>query len=58
MSGHDLNLRILGVEPGEEADGARRLTLQTTRGDIALIVHGASAPGPRGFMSQWRAGRA
>jgi pimeloyl-ACP methyl ester carboxylesterase len=46
MSGQDdLNLRILGVHPGEEVNGARRLTLQTTRGDIELIVHGATPSG-------------
>jgi uncharacterized protein len=43
MSEDDLSLRIIGVEPGEESAGARRLTLRTTRGQLPLIVH-ASKP--------------
>jgi alpha/beta superfamily hydrolase len=41
----EINLRILGVEPGEEIAGARRLELRTTRGDIPLILHGTETPG-------------
>jgi alpha/beta superfamily hydrolase len=40
----DINLRITGVEPGEEIAGARRLVIRTTRGDIPLLLHGASPP--------------
>jgi pimeloyl-ACP methyl ester carboxylesterase len=41
----DLNLRIVGVEPGDELAGARRLTIQTTRGPIPLILHSTPEPG-------------
>ena len=39
MSGDDLSLRILDVEPGDEIAGARCLRLRTTRGEIPIIVH-------------------
>ena len=39
MSGDDLSLRILDVEPGDEIAGARSLRLRTTRGEIPIIVH-------------------
>ena len=43
MSGDDLNLRIVGIEPDIEPDderaGERHLRLRTTRGEIPLIVH-------------------
>jgi uncharacterized protein len=42
----DVNLRITGVEPGDEIAGARRITIATTRGRIALIMH--AAPGEPG----------
>jgi alpha/beta superfamily hydrolase len=40
----ELNLRITGVDPGDEIAGARRVTIRTTRGPIALVLHGASEP--------------
>ncbi len=46
MAGDDeISLRILGVSPGDEIAGARRLEIRTTRGDIPLVLHGAEAPG-------------
>lgn len=45
MGGDEINLRIVGVNPGEEIAGARRLDIRTTRGDIPLILHAAPAPG-------------
>jgi hypothetical protein len=39
MSGDDLSLRILDIEPGDEIAGARSLRLRTTRGEIPIIVH-------------------
>jgi pimeloyl-ACP methyl ester carboxylesterase len=36
-----LDLRILGVEPGDEIAGARKLELRTTRGSIPIILHAA-----------------
>lgn len=46
MAGDDeISLRILGVNPGDEIAGARRLEIRTTRGDIPLVLHGAEPPG-------------
>jgi pimeloyl-ACP methyl ester carboxylesterase len=45
MSADDINLRITGVDPGDEIAGARRLQLRTTRGNIPVIVHAADTPG-------------
>lgn len=36
-----LDLRITGVENGDEIAGARRLAIHTTRGDITMILHTA-----------------
>ncbi|HJU29253.1 MAG TPA: hypothetical protein VJ718_08785 [Candidatus Binataceae bacterium] len=41
MADEALDLRILGVEPGEEIAGARKLELRTTRGSIPIILHAA-----------------
>ncbi len=38
----EVNLRITGVEPGDEIAGARRITIATTRGSIALVMHAAA----------------
>ena len=46
MSDDGLNLRIIGVDPGTEVDGARRFTLRTTRGQISMTVHAAGPEGP------------
>lgn len=43
--GGDINLRITGVDPGDEIAGARRLELRTTRGNIPIVVHSAETPG-------------
>ncbi len=40
----DINLRITGVEPGDEIAGARRLVIRTTRGDIPMLLHAAAEP--------------
>lgn len=41
----DLSLRIVGIEPGTEIDGARSLSIQTSRGAIPMILHAAAQPG-------------
>ena len=41
----DLSLRIVGIEPGAEVEGARSLNIQTTRGAIPMILHAAPQPG-------------
>ena len=38
----ELKLRIFGIENDGDVEGARRLRLRTTRGEIALIVHPAA----------------
>jgi uncharacterized protein len=40
----ELNLRITGVEPGDEIAGARRLTISTTRGMIPMVLHATAEP--------------
>jgi len=40
-----VTLRIIGVEPGEEIAGARRVTVATTRGAIPLMLHSAQEKG-------------
>jgi alpha/beta superfamily hydrolase len=39
MADDDLKMRILGVEPGDQVAGARKLNLRTSRGDISVIMH-------------------
>jgi alpha/beta superfamily hydrolase len=41
MAAGDLEMRILGVDPGDEIAGARKLELRTTRGAIPVILHAA-----------------
>jgi alpha-beta hydrolase superfamily lysophospholipase len=41
MAADDLEMRILGVDPGDEVAGARKLQLRTTRGSIPLVLHAA-----------------
>jgi len=41
----EINLRITGVERGEEIAGARKLTLATTRGPIPLLYHAPAEAG-------------
>ena len=43
MSDEDLNMRILGVDPGDEIAGARRLTIRTSRGAIPVVMHAAES---------------
>ncbi len=40
-----IELRITGVESGVKVAGAQWLTVQTTRGPIPMILHGAENPG-------------
>ncbi len=40
-----LTLRITGVERGDEVAGARKVTIATTRGSIALVLHSAPEKG-------------
>jgi hypothetical protein len=39
MADEPLEIRILGVDPGEEIARARTIRLHTTRGEIPLILH-------------------
>ncbi len=39
MAEDDLEMRILGVDPGDEIAGARKLYLRTSRGPISVILH-------------------
>jgi alpha/beta superfamily hydrolase len=41
MAEGELQMRILGVEPGDEVAGARKLYLRTSRGAIGVILHTA-----------------
>ena len=41
----EVSLRIVGVTPGDEIAGARRIEIRTTRGDIPIIMHAAASPG-------------
>ncbi|MGH8013817.1 MAG: alpha/beta hydrolase [Candidatus Binataceae bacterium] len=39
-----LDLRILGFEPGDEIAGARKIMLRTSRGEIPMMMHAAKNP--------------
>jgi len=56
MSGDDLNLRIVGIEPDIEPDderaGERHLRLRTTRGEIPLIVHAPEVHAPEASAAE------
>lgn len=41
MAEDDLQMRILGVDPGDEVARARKLHLRTSRGPIPVILHAA-----------------
>ena len=41
MADDDLQMRILGVDPGDEIAGSRKLHLCTSRGNIPIILHTA-----------------
>ncbi len=43
MNDDHLELRILGVAPGDEIAGARKLAIRTTRGEIPLVMHAAES---------------
>jgi uncharacterized protein len=43
MTDENLDLRILGVDPGDEIAGARKLTLRTNRGAIPIVIHAAES---------------
>jgi alpha/beta superfamily hydrolase len=49
MAEDDLQMRILGVDPGDEVAGARKLYLHTSRGDISVIMH-AAENAPRAIL--------
>ena len=40
-----LDLRITGVEPGDEIAGARKIAIATTRGRIPVVLHAAPETG-------------
>lgn len=58
----DINLRITGVEPGDEIAGARKLVIRTTRGDISMLLHAVPEPrvqmrrvsSPNAWWTRWR----
>ncbi|MBE3604444.1 dienelactone hydrolase family protein [bacterium] len=39
----NLDLRILGVDAGDEIAGARRISLKTTRGAISIVLHASES---------------
>src|SRR5277367_327833 len=39
MADEELEIEILGVEPGDEVAGARKVAIRTTRGLIPVVVH-------------------
>ena len=41
MSDENLELRILGVDPGDEIAGARKISLRTSRGAVPIVMHAA-----------------
>jgi dienelactone hydrolase len=41
----ELSMRIVGVEPGVEIAGARRLAIKTTRGTVPMVMHSAAEAG-------------
>ena len=43
MTDDNLDLRILGVDPGEEIAGARKITIRTSRGAIPVVMHAAES---------------
>jgi uncharacterized protein len=43
MADDKFDLRILGVDPGEEIARARKLTIRTTRGPIPVVMHEAGS---------------
>lgn len=45
MSEQEINLRILGVEPGGRIAGAEWITIRSSRGPIPLILHPADEAG-------------
>jgi alpha/beta superfamily hydrolase len=44
MADDNFDLRILGVDPGEEIARARKLTIRTSRGPIPVVMHAAASP--------------
>ncbi len=43
MPDENLEMRILGVDPGDEIAGARKLALRTSRGVIPIVLHAAES---------------
>jgi len=52
MSDDELNLRIVGVEEGDEVGGARPVKLRTTRGEIPIILHQPEVHEPEGHQPE------
>jgi|SRR5208282_1890405 len=40
-----IELKIIGIDTGDEIAGARPLTIRTTRGPIPMVLHAAADPG-------------
>lgn len=50
MADEELEIQILGVEPGDEVAGARKVEIRTTRGPIPVIVHAAGENASRAVL--------
>jgi alpha/beta superfamily hydrolase len=50
MADEELEIKILGVEPGDEVAGARKVAIRTTRGMIPVVVHSAGEKAERAIL--------
>jgi len=50
MADEELEIQILGVEPGDEVAGARKVAIRTNRGPIPVIVHSAGENASRAVL--------
>ena len=46
----ELQIQILGVEPGDEVAGARKVAIRTTRGLIPVVMHSAGEKAARAVL--------
>jgi alpha/beta superfamily hydrolase len=50
MADEELEIEILGVEPGDEVAGARKVAIRTTRGMIPVVVHAGGEKAQRAVL--------
>jgi len=50
MADEELEIQILGVEPGDEVAGARKVAIRTTRGLIPVVMHSAGEKAVRAVL--------